>query len=208
MFSNPGGRRFKTSCENTNAFSTGCSLSDQHILLPINHSIYEDVWQFTQIVLKFKTAHLFLTICVNFHKSDENQSPYFGLIGDSNSKDLLETKSTKVFSVFCYINLLSWNLFFIWFLPPHETVKTQHWFYPNCIHEMNKLRFYAGTLNLSSANHPIKNSIISKTFSQKLKENYISKNYFLKMCGQSKLSLHNLKLHFGALQINFLKKCV
>ena len=125
MFSNPRGRRFKTSCENTNAFSTGCSLSDQHILLPINHSIYEDVWQFTQIVLKFKTAHLFLTICVNFHKSDENQSPYFGLIGDSNSKDLLETKSTKVFSVFCYINLFSWNLLFIWFLPSHETFKTQ-----------------------------------------------------------------------------------
>ena len=40
-------------------------------------------------------------------------------------KDLSETKSTKVISVFCYIKLMSWNLLFVWFLPPHETVKTQ-----------------------------------------------------------------------------------
>ena len=40
-------------------------------------------------------------------------------------KDLSEMKSTKVFSVFCCIKLLSWNLLFIWFLPPHETVKTE-----------------------------------------------------------------------------------
>ena len=40
-------------------------------------------------------------------------------------KDLSETKSTKVFSVFCYIKLLSWNFLFIWILPPHKTVKAQ-----------------------------------------------------------------------------------
>ena len=81
MFSNPGGRRFKTSRENTITFSTGCSLSDQHILSPINHSKYEVYDNLHKLFLKFKTAHLFLTICVNLHKSDENQSSYFGLIG-------------------------------------------------------------------------------------------------------------------------------
>ena len=54
-----------------------------------------------------------------FHQSD------FELDVWSSSKDLSEMKSTKVFSVFCYIKLMSWNLLFIWFLPPHETVKTQ-----------------------------------------------------------------------------------
>ena len=44
---------------------------------------------------------------------------------NSLPKDLLEMKSTKVFSVFHFIKLLSWSLLFIWFLPPHETVKTQ-----------------------------------------------------------------------------------
>ena len=71
-------------------------------------------------------------------------------------KDLLEMRSTKVFSVFCYIKLLSWNLLLIWFWPPHETVKTKYWLYPNCIHEMDELSLYAWTSNLSSANQPIK----------------------------------------------------
>ena len=44
------------------------------------------------------------------------------LIGDTMER---LCQSTKVFSVFGYIKLLSWSLLFIWFLPPHETVKTQ-----------------------------------------------------------------------------------
>ena len=49
----------------------------------------------------------------------------FALLTRVLYKDLLETKSTKVFSFFWYIKLMSWNLLFLWFLPPHETVKTQ-----------------------------------------------------------------------------------
>ena len=68
------------------------------------------------------------------------------------NKDLSEMKSTKVFSVFCYIKLLSWNLLFIWLLPSHE---------------MNKSSLYAGTSNLSSANHPKKPDKYPKHFLKK-----------------------------------------
>ena len=54
---------------------TGCSLSDYHILLPINPKYKTDFVRFTQIVLKFKTQVLpvlnFRTICVNLRNSDK-----------------------------------------------------------------------------------------------------------------------------------------
>ena len=39
-------------------------------------------------------------------------------------------------------------------------------------------------------------------------ERKLSKNYFLKMYGHSKGSPHNFELDFGAIQINFLTKCL
>ena len=61
---------------------TGCSLSDQHILSPINlkyvqRLILSDLRRFTQIVLKFKTQVLqvwnFRRISVNLRKSDKSE---------------------------------------------------------------------------------------------------------------------------------------
>ena len=61
--------------------STGCSLSDQHILSPINPKY--DNW-FCQIYTKCSEIQN-LCFCVNLHKSDniyKNKSLYLGLIGD------------------------------------------------------------------------------------------------------------------------------
>ena len=41
----------------------------------------------------------------------------------SISKDLFEMKLKKLFSIFCYIKLLSWTLLFISFIPQHVIVR-------------------------------------------------------------------------------------
>ena len=58
--------------------STGCSLSDQHILSPINPNMMTDLFRFTWIVLKFKTTnfeHFFVNLTTI-------SCQYYGLIGD------------------------------------------------------------------------------------------------------------------------------
>ena len=62
------------------------TLSDHHILSPINPKYDDwfssDLRRFTQIGQNKRVIFIFKTICVNFRKSDENQSSYFGLIGN------------------------------------------------------------------------------------------------------------------------------
>ena len=68
---------------------------------------------------------------------------------------------------------------------------------------MDKPSLHAGTSNLSSANIPKKNRQISKTFSQKVKENY-QKITFKRCMGTQ----NDFELEFGSIQVNVLTECL
>ena len=76
----------------------------------------------------------------------------------SSDGDLFETNVTKVFSIISCIELLSWNLLFIYFL----SVKTQLKLYSNCIHERKETKPWDLKLELISINKPLRIQKVSK----------------------------------------------
>ena len=118
-------------------------------------------------------------------------------------KDLLETKITKVFSVFCYIKFeFALHMVFTstWDLKPSNNF-TQILLMRRINQAfMMEPKIWVWLITLK------KQANIQNIFSKS--ERKQSKNYLLKRYGHSKWSPHNLELAFGPIQISLLTKCL
>ena len=118
-------------------------------------------------------------------------------------KDLLETKITKVFSVFCYIKFeFALHMVFTstWDLKPSNNF-TQILLMRRINQAfMMEPKIWVWLITLK------KQANIQNIFSKS--ERKLSKNYFLKTHGHSKWSLNNSELDFRSILMNFITKCL